>query len=340
MLALPLSKRKVSMAGDLIRDHAGVKTVELDQALDVLGLWRASHVYPLQSIYMTLRTRSRSVDATTLVSQRLKRVPSIMVKLQRQKGMELARMQDIGGCRAVLKDVKAVSALARKFDCPITDYIKRPKPDGYRSMHLISKYQPAIEKHEAFAGRLIEIQIRSRLQHAWATAVETVDSLLNQKLKAGGGDEKWRRFFALASSLIAIREGCPIVPGTPRNAAEIIKEMRSIDRRIRVNHRLSGLGTSVVRMTESLSAKENRKVGAYILILNLDEKTIQNIQFEKSDIQDSLDEYLKLEKLHYGDPCMQVVHVYVNQIKDLKKAYPNYWLNVVDFMTAMSEVWK
>src|SRR5690606_39699271 len=46
----------------------------------------------------------------------------------------------------------------------------------------------------------IEIQIRTRLQHAWATAVETVDVMKGTDLKSGGGTPDWREFFALAAS--------------------------------------------------------------------------------------------------------------------------------------------
>ncbi|MBU6438396.1 MAG: hypothetical protein KGQ77_12790, partial [Betaproteobacteria bacterium] len=62
----------------------------------------------------------------------------------------------------------------------------------------------------AFNNQKIEVQLRTRLQHAWATAVEIVDAFTGQALKSGlklnSGDPKWRRFFALMSSVIAIRE--------------------------------------------------------------------------------------------------------------------------------------
>jgi hypothetical protein len=251
--------------------------------------------------------------------------------------MQLARMQDIGGCRAVVKDLEAVFALAKKFDCPFTDYIATPKLDGYRGIHLISKYQPTAERNEFLAGRLTEIQIRTRRQHAWATAVETVDSLLNQKLKIGGGDEHWRRFFALSSSLLALSEKSPLVPGADAGFEKISKEIKDIDRRMRVWDRLTGLSASVVKMDKTSLFKD---IGAYLLLLDLDKKTIQNIHFRKRDIQDSLDEYLSLEKRYYDDPGKQVVHVYVSKLKDLKRAYPNYFLDVSRFMGLMKGILK
>jgi len=43
----------------------------------------------------------------------------------------------------------------------------------------------------------IEVQFRSQLQRAWATALETAAIFLQQDLKAGQGDKRWLRFFVL-----------------------------------------------------------------------------------------------------------------------------------------------
>lgn len=43
------------------------------------------------------------------------------------------------------------------------DYLEVPRPSGYRAYHLIV--------HHGEQGRLVEVQLRSQLQHAWAVAV-------------------------------------------------------------------------------------------------------------------------------------------------------------------------
>jgi putative GTP pyrophosphokinase len=68
------------------------------------------------------------------------------------------------------------------------DYIAAPKETGYRSVHLIFKYRSQSSKHRAWNGLRVEIQLRSRLQHAWATAVETVDTFTRQTLRRA---EEW-----------------------------------------------------------------------------------------------------------------------------------------------------
>ena len=103
--------------------------------------------------------------------------------------------------------------------------ISNPKADGYRSFHLVSKYRSNLPDKQVYDGLRIEIQIRSQLQHAWATAVETISTFTDQALKSGLGDDRWKRFFALMGSLMALREGCPIVPNTPTEKKELIKEI-------------------------------------------------------------------------------------------------------------------
>ena len=52
-------------------------------------------------------------------------------------------------------------------------------------------------------GVSVEIQYRTIYQHAWATAVEVVDSIDNERLKFSEGGEKQQEFFKLISEIIA-----------------------------------------------------------------------------------------------------------------------------------------
>jgi hypothetical protein len=74
-----------------------------------------------------------------------------------------------------------------------------------------------------YNGLKVEIQIRTTLQHVWATAVETVGTFIQQALKSSQGEAEWLRFFALMATHMALREGRQPVPGTPQNSNEIEK---------------------------------------------------------------------------------------------------------------------
>ncbi len=283
---------------------------------------------------MNLRERSKRIDPKALVSQRLKRVPSIIYKLQRNPNMALTTIQDIGGCRAVLSDIKSVQKLALRMGNVVKDYIALPKPDGYRSIHLVMQYMPSDDRHEEHAGRKIEVQLRTRLQHAWATAVETIDSLLQQNIKGGGGEKDWRRFFVLTSCLIALKEGSTPVPDCPSDRDALLKELRKLCMKLDVVGKLEGLSHSVQSLS---SLKRNPGWQAYVLVLDMKERKISVTGFLKSHLEHVAEHYLETEKKHFGDPRFQVVQVYVSQIKEIKRAYPNYYLDTQAFLAFLNE---
>ena len=92
-----------------------VAAEEMDDALRVINNWRSSHAFPLNTLQIGLKERAQRVDADALIAQRIKRLSSIKAKLERFRSMDLARMQDIGGCRAVVHSVRAVDNLDAVF---------------------------------------------------------------------------------------------------------------------------------------------------------------------------------------------------------------------------------
>ena len=90
--------------------------------------------------------------------------------------MRFTQMQDIGGVRAVVSGVGNVIALADQYResrmqhklASEDDYIAKPKRDGYRGVHLIYRYISEYERSSVYDGLFVELQIRSRMQHAWA----------------------------------------------------------------------------------------------------------------------------------------------------------------------------
>lgn len=103
--------------------------------------------------------------------------------------MKLQRMHDIGGIRAVVADMRAVDELyrsyiessrkkGRKFIHELIrqyDYVSQPKDSGYRGRHLVFRYHNERPEMECYNGLTIEMQLRTKLQHIWATAVETFE---------------------------------------------------------------------------------------------------------------------------------------------------------------------
>ena len=204
----------VNRAGNVLRRIHAIESVdsvtappsmdvdEIFSAIDCLVAWRTAHAKPLGAANMGLRSRVSTMGCQQIeVSQRLKRIPTIVDKLRREPGMMLGRMADIGGCRAVLRDLEEVERVKARYAVDkvtvrTKDYIAQPKPDGYRAVHVIVRY----------GGRLIEVQLRTQVQHEWAYTVESVTSRYGLDIKSGGGPPQVRDWFQAVSEAMAVEE--------------------------------------------------------------------------------------------------------------------------------------
>jgi ppGpp synthetase/RelA/SpoT-type nucleotidyltranferase len=108
------SRSKVDWAGSVLSALRGTDE-EILEAYEIIDNWRASHAFPLNTIQTGLRAIARDVSSQAIVAQRLKRFESILMKLRREKAMNLSRMQDIGGCRAVVKSVRQVHQIRNRY---------------------------------------------------------------------------------------------------------------------------------------------------------------------------------------------------------------------------------
>lgn len=144
------SKKAVNRAGAYLVTANEYDPEKIEQMFDVISNWRACHNFPLNTFQTGLRRRARRFDPTCIVAQRIKRLSSIMLKLERFPLMTLSQMQDIGGCRAVMSNTTKVRALVRDYKgseikhelSQEDDYIQNPKESGYRGIHLVYKYYP------------------------------------------------------------------------------------------------------------------------------------------------------------------------------------------------------
>jgi len=313
---------------------------DLGYAWMVVENWRSSHGLPLNVFQAGLRSRVGRVDRESIVAQRMKRMSSVLNKLLREPNMKLSQMQDLGGCRAILADVSTVDKLYGMYrgsepliggegssSLKCYDYIRTPKEDGYRGIHIVGRYHPRIPSREHWDGHRIEIQIRSRLQHAFATTVETVTTFTREPLKFGAGPVKWRRFFALMGSALALREATSRVPGTPLDDAELIKELRDVTRALKVRQRLQGW-TNAVR---TLPRKNIDGFKWLLLVLDLEKVTVDVTGY--SSRQAAAKVIAEIEQSNNVD--LDAVLVWVDSVSDLRAAYPNYYADTRGFIAAL-----
>lgn len=333
------SRKQVAKAGNVLKSD-DPEHPEYSWAVDVLTNWRSIHGYPINTFQATLREKLYKIDGDALVAQRLKRAPSIISKLRRFDSMQMHRMNDIAGLRAVVKDISAVRALEHSYlSGRLThelsgskDYIAMPKDTGYRGIHLIYRYKN--QKVPEYDGLYVELQIRTKLQHAWATAVETMGTFLNHALKSSEGPEEWLQFFSLAGSAIARLEGCEPVPGYEYlDKLQTFREFVSESARLNVEDRLNAFAVAADAIhTDHVS-------GSYHLItLNAVEKNVSIQSFGRRRLGQANEEYSRIEKEIVDGAPLQVVLVASGSLDLLRKAYPNYFLDTHEFIKQIRRI--
>jgi ppGpp synthetase/RelA/SpoT-type nucleotidyltranferase len=308
-------------------------------SLDIINNWRSCHSYPLHIHYKRLRYYTKIVDQRGFVARRLKRLSSIEAKLIRFPNMKLSQMQDIGGCRAVVASVRKVRALVKQFKesskkhelVHEDDYIKNPQVSGYRGIHLVYRYN-SDKKTKIYNGRKAEVQLRSTLQHIWATAVEVYGMITNQMLKSSRGREDWLRFFALMSAVVANHERSPAVPNTPLDKAKLKKELAHYAKSLDVLNILDAY-------TDAIQTSLENAQDADLFLIQLDSKTqkVSVIGYQEDEASDAVKDYLAAETLLKESPGSEVVLVAVESLSSLRRAYPNYFLDTKGFIKLVRE---
>jgi len=307
-------------------------------AYNIIVNWRNSHSMPLLVFRNGLQRRAQRVEADAIIAQRLKRFSSIMNKLSREETMQLSQMQDLGGCRAIVSNVEAVDKLFEmyrgdqpegKLNCD--DYIRHPKPDGYRGIHIVGRYSARAETNKFWNGQRIELQLRSKLQHIFATAVETVTTFTRQPLKFGAGEDDWRRFFALMGSAFAMMEGTPLVSNTPADEKELIRELGELTASLHVRQRLQNWTNAI----KELPRQTIYGAKWLLLVLNVPQNTISVKGF--SEPRKARQELASIEKSGRSE-SLDAVLVWVGSISNLKGAYPNYYADTREFLAALDLV--
>jgi ppGpp synthetase/RelA/SpoT-type nucleotidyltranferase len=333
---LSYTKKAVRRAGKYLSQQSQFEIDQFLQAFDILSNWRSSHAYPMQSMLGYFRKKAFEVDEKSIIVQRLKRTPSIIAKLRREDGMQLDRIEDIAGCRIVVENLanvystrdKIVNGRTRNILRRERDYIQYPKESGYRGLHLVYRYSG--QKHK-FSGHSVELQIRSKVQHSWATAVEVVGTFTGQALKASQGADSWLQFFKLASIAFEDIESRKLSDNAQTESRlSLIKAINDLG----VLPRLRAFAVS----TGHLGQKTENKSDYFLLILDIEKSSMSIKRFPVDKLQDATEKYASLEKEFKDNSDKDVVLVSASSVHGLRKAYPNYFADTSDFAKNIEKV--
>lgn len=125
-----------------------------------------------------------------------KSTQAIVEKLRRQS-CRLGQIQDIAGCRlvvATMQDQDEVTGMILERFPEAQVFDRRDAPShGYRALHLVVRAQE----------RWVEIQVRTELQHQWASMSEMLADICGMEVKYGGGPAQVQEVLSNASFAIA-----------------------------------------------------------------------------------------------------------------------------------------
>lgn len=164
------SRSQVDRLGDRLR--IGEVTAA---SLRELEGFRASFAAAYGHVETVLTTKLR----LKVTGRPSKSAVSIIEKLRRES-TRLSQIQDIAGCRVVVRDIEAQDLVCAAISIFLGArvYDRRDQSSyGYRAVHLVARHN----------GLAVEIQVRTSLQHAWAELSEKISDSYGQEIKYGGG---------------------------------------------------------------------------------------------------------------------------------------------------------
>ncbi|QLD10906.1 RelA/SpoT domain-containing protein [Microbacterium oleivorans] len=322
------TKTQVKNAGRLIGSGRGTAE-EAAEAREKVSNYRSAHAYPLFSVTIHVRKNALAVSPDALVVRRMKRLPTIVDKLRRHPHMNVTTMHDLGGTRAVLPTIQDVDALVARLKGATRaqnrilrtyDYLREgpgPQSTGYRGVHLVYEYNATKTEYH---GALIEVQVRTQLQHAWATAVETLDLFGGTRLKYNEGDPKLKRYMLVVSALMAIAEGLPQPVGAEGTVSELRLELLNLELELGLLNRLEGYVAAVQQ-------HGGHKRNTFLLELHRWQQKLVLTLFDNPAAAESRLAEIEAE----DDEDVDAVLVSSKRIGDLRSAYPNYFADTTAF---------
>ena len=306
-----LSNTKINKVGKRIREEYPDVS---DSTLYDLQTIRTAHQLSLSEVFHKLCGITKKVDGMAIVSYRLKRLDSVITKLDRYPKMSLSRMWDIGGCRCILKTEKQVYKLWKSIAKELNvrkhyDYIVDPQPEGYKAIHLFI---------ESDQGKVIEVQIRTQKQHNWATLVEISDVLFDAGLKEFKKNIDLLEFHKFLS--------VPKEDLTIKNKKQIAKILKKYDYYNRLNEVFLRNSPNVRSQWIAIKQKANQK---YFILKTSKDEFPQIISFENSE-QAEL-EYFRMFLTNKSSNIV-LTHFTKPNFNQISTAYSNYILTYHSFI--------
>jgi ppGpp synthetase/RelA/SpoT-type nucleotidyltranferase len=319
-----MTNGEINRLGDKIRAEF-ISDSLCEKTLNELQNYRTSHKDSLAKVFNALCNINRKMGKQNIVTYRIKRFESIIGKLYRFPKMDFSRMWDIGGCRYIVnnnEEVYRLKELIEKSDIleirAKNDHIETPKPDGYKSLHLYIylKSDP---------NKVIELQIRNKEDHNWATLVEITDLLFDAKLKEYGKDKELLRFHFLLSKRFDL---------TTEEKKEIAKTIKKYKYFEKLSNVFSRNYIQIRKQWLNIESKNNHN---YFLIETKKDQVPKITSYKKFD--EAEEKYFSIYK-NNENANVVLTHLQKPNYEHISIAYSNYILTFHSFLDDSYEIFE
>jgi hypothetical protein len=254
-------------------------------------------------------------------------------------------MHDFAGCRIIFNNLAELNDFRAYMHSPLVsknvkhvlryppekyNYIERPKVTGYRGIHDVYRHLPrGSERGEGakpWDNLLVEIQYRTRAQHAWATAVEISDLVDGERTKFEMNESKRGRFFAIASEIIARKHENMTRAFPEYSVIALQKALQDLENELGILRRLSALK----KFEDETQLKKHN-------VLNIRRDENGEIALEVLPFRKAADAITRATELETSGSSLNAVYVRADNPSQLRSAYRNYFNDPIDFVQIIQQ---
>lgn len=325
---MKISKSQVDKAGRILSDPLRPYdeiALELDYAFEE---YRKEHLEPLTKLTLDLQAWLQTYRQEYYIAQRLKRKPQILRKLRRFS-VRLSQLQDIGGCRIVVESNddadKLITYVTGKIAADssyslerISDYRDWGRDDsGYRAYHIILKS----------AGRFLELQIRSKLQHYWSESIERTSVIYGFRLKEQEGDPEVLRYFKRFSNALHLIEQDKRLAAETEIELQQSRELAEaiIGQSVKRGSLASYVNENIIKTLSEVERRSEAGLNNWILVFDWTDGNFCFWDIVGRNPADAIEAYMKYESQYPEEDKYEVVMIGSSDISSVKHTHSHYF---------------
>jgi ppGpp synthetase/RelA/SpoT-type nucleotidyltranferase len=332
MAVQTLSKSRIDKAGQFLAKGEPQTLEEIehyDESENLFDDFRQKHLQPLTSTTVELQKWLKEAGTPYIIVQRLKRKPQILRKLRRFR-VRLTQLQDIGGLRIIVdqnsdvdKLVDYIQRILKQLSTvsikKIVNYREKGRDDsGYRATHVILERE----------GVVLELQIRSRIQHYWAELIERTSVIYGHHLKEMDGDIAVITYFKELSNLFYEIESGRRPTAYQKYELEKLRGEAELlitnadSKNVFSNYENEGIVKTLVDQEKRLGGGDFNN---WIFVFNWNLGSFISWEIIGLDPQTAITRYVDFERRYPSDHGFEVVLVGSSSVASIRETHSHYF---------------